>query len=303
MEQSEIINIETQPKKNHKKLKQFIIIIVGIIVIMCIVLLYARYIATTGINVNEYKITDTKIPKNMHGLKIVHISDIHYGRITFEKELKKVVEQINLTKPDLVILAGDLIDKDTKLTKELTNQLITQLKNINATVGKYAIKGNHDYIFSEWDTIIKESEFIDLNDTYDTIYKNGNDFILLSGMSTNLHGSKTIEEKLSTTNEFIESLKETESPYKILVVHEPDFIQNIDTKNWNLILAGHSHNGQVRFPLIGPLFLPTGAKVYNKPYYKLSHTDLYISNGIGVSTVNFRLWNRPSFNLYRLTNY
>ena len=58
---------------------------------MCIVLLYARYIATTGINVNEYKITDTKIPKNMHGLKIVHISDIHYGRITFEKELKKVV--------------------------------------------------------------------------------------------------------------------------------------------------------------------------------------------------------------------
>lgn len=302
-EQIQIKKNET--KKNHNKLKTLLFILSIIILVATIFLLYSRYVATSRIKVKEYKITNSKIPDSMHGLKIVHISDIHYGRITFEKELQTLVNKINLTKPDIVILSGDLIDQDTELTGEMSDQISEILKGINVSIGKYAIKGNHDYKFKQWDFILENSGFINLDDTYDIVYKSSNDSILLSGVSTNLYGKETIEEKLTSTKQYLESITDENviPKYKILVLHEPDFIKEIDTSMFDLILAGHSHNGQVTLPIIGATILPEGAKTYYKSYYKINDTDLYISGGIGVSTVNFRLFNRPSFNLYRLTNY
>lgn len=298
-----VLEEPTQKKNNTRKI--IILVGIGITVIISGLLLYSRYIATTGLIVKEYKITNSNIPARMHGLKIVHISDIHYGRITYEKQLKNLVKKINLTKPDLVILSGDLIDKDTKVTGEMADQISSILKEIDASVGKYAIKGNHDYHLSQWDFILENSGFIDLDDTYDTIYKKSNDYILLTGMSTNLYGSQTIDEKLASTNQFLESLTEEsiKPSYKILVLHEPDYMDQIDINEFDLILAGHSHNGQVNLPFIGPIWLPKGAKTYYKPHYKINQTEIFISSGIGVSKVNFRLFNRPSFNLYRLTTY
>ena len=99
-----------------------------------------------------------------------------------------------------------------------------------------------------------------------------------------------------------EDHSEARDLYKILLIHEPDYINNIDYSNFNLILAGHSHNGQVKLPFVGGIILPNGAKKYYKEYYKLNNTDLYISSGIGTSQISFRLFNRPSINFYRLTN-
>lgn len=291
-------------EKNHHPLKKVIFILFSIVLIVTSILLYSRYIGTSGLYIKEYKITNSNLPDSMHGLKIVHISDIHYGRITFEKELEELVKKVNLTKPDLIILSGDLIDQDTDLTGEMADQISSILKEMKATIGKYAIKGNHDYKFEQWDFILENSGFIDLDDTYDTIYKGSNDYILLSGISTNLHGKQKIEEKIASTEQYLEAITDEalKPKYKILVIHEPDYIDDINTDNFDLILAGHSHNGQVTLPVIGAVILPPGSKKYYKPHYKMGNTDLYISSGIGVSTVNFRLFNHPSFNLYRLTN-
>ncbi len=84
-------------------------------------------------------------------------------------------------------------------------------------------------------------------------------------------------------------------------MHEPDFINEIDYNTFNLILAGHSHNGQIRLPFIGAIILPPGAKKYYKEYYKLNNTDLFISSGLGTSNLDIRLFNKPSFNFYRIT--
>ena len=89
--------------------------------------------------------------------------------------------------------------------------------------------------------------------------------------------------------------------YKIILAHEPDITKDITTNyQVNLILAGHSHGGQIRLPLIGALYTPPYSKEYYEGHYKINDTNLYISSGIGVSTVNYRLWNRPSINFYRL---
>lgn len=286
-----------EEKKKHPIIK-FIIIF---ILIIAAILLYSRFIATKGLATKEYKITSSSIQDNFHGFKIVHISDVHYGRTTDKKDLNNMVKEVNLLKPDIVVLTGDLIDKDTKLDDILKGEISEALNSINANVGKYAISGNHDNNFSEWESIINDVGFKNLNDTYELIYNDGYTPILLAGLSSNLNNQIDITERYNKILEYSnnENIKEL---YKILLIHEPDYIGNIDHSNFNLILAGHSHNGQVRLPFIGGIILPNGAKKYYKEHYKINNTDLYISSGIGTSGISFRLFNKPSINFYRLTN-
>lgn len=286
-----------EEKKKHPIIK-FIIIF---ILIIAAILLYSRFIATKGLATKEYKITSSSIQDNFHGFKIVHISDVHYGRTTDKKDLNNMVKEVNLLKPDIVVLTGDLIDKDTNLDDALKSEISEALSSINANVGKYAISGNHDSNFSEWESIINDSGFKNLNDTYELIYNDGYTPILLAGLSSNLNNQVNITERYNKILEYSnnENIKEL---YKILLIHEPDYINSIDYSNFNLILAGHSHNGQVRLPFIGGIILPNGAKKYYKEHYKINNTDLYISSGIGTSGISFRLFNKPSINFYRLTN-
>ena len=285
-------------KKSHFKLILFSIFF---IIFICAILLYSRYIGTSGIFIKEYRIENKIISNDFYGLKIVHLTDIHYGKTTFDDELKKIQTQINLTKPDIVVLTGDLIDKDTIIKDKDINILSEFLKGIDVSIGKYAIKGNHDYEFKNWDIIIENGGFKNLNDTYDLIYTNTTDNILIAGVSTNVYGKLKISDKLKSTYEYLDKA-ELKPNYTILLLHEPDFIDDIDYTKFNLVLAGHSHNGQVRLPFIGAIIKPNYAKKYYDEYYKIKTTDLYISSGIGTSEVKFRLFNRPSFNLYRLTN-
>lgn len=286
-----------EEKKKHPIIK-FIIIF---ILIIAAILLYSRFIATKGLATKEYKITSSSIQDNFHGFKIVHISDVHYGRTTDKKDLNNMVKEVNLLKPDIVVLTGDLIDKDTNLDDILKGEISEALNSINANVGKYAISGNHDNNFSEWESIINDGGFKNLNDTYELIYNDGYTPILLAGLSSNLNNQIDITERYNKILEYSnnENIKEL---YKILLIHEPDYINSIDYSNFNLILAGHSHNGQVRLPFIGGIILPNGAKKYYKEHYKINNTDLYISSGIGTSGISFRLFNKPSINFYRLTN-
>ena len=282
-------------------LKRFIIFLICFILVITGVLLYSRYIGTTGLNIKEYRLTYKSLTDDFYGLKIIHLTDIHYGRTVYKKELENIKKEVNLMKPDIIVFTGDLIDKDTKLTKTDLKILNSFLNGMEANIGKYAITGNHDYGFKNYDIILENGGFTNLNNKYELIYTNTTNNILLAGVSTNIYGKKTIKEKLNDTFEYLKNT-DNKPVLSILIMHEPDFIDDINYSKFNLVLAGHSHNGQIRLPFIGALVKPNYAKKYYDEYYKIKNTDLYISSGIGVSEVNFRLFNRPSFNLYRLTN-
>lgn len=294
--------------ENRSHLKK-ILMGIGIFVALVIgIIIYARYIGTSGLYVKEYKVTNSSIPDSFYGTKIIQISDIHYGRTIKKKELESLVKKVNRLKPDIIVLTGDLIDKDTMLTDRMANVISNILKDLEARIGKYAITGNHDYKFDKWATIIADSGFTNLNDRYDIIYDNSTQPIFLGGLSTNTYQKeKTLEEKIKVMNDYFntqtEENKNTFPQYKILIIHEPDYVEQVNPENYDLILAGHSHDGQIRLPGVGAIILPSGAKKYYKNYYNLNGTDFYISSGIGTSRYNFRLFNRPSINLYRLVDH
>jgi len=268
-----------------------------IFIIIFLTIVYARYIGTMGLDTKEYTIYDSDIPEGFDGIKIVHFSDLHYNRAITLSKVEKIVEEINLINPDIVVFTGDLVDKDAMLTDSDYNKLTSVLRKINAKFGKYAVLGNHDYD-KDMDDIISiydNSDFKYLDNEYDLIYNKLNEEIFIGGINTVSYNMDDVPKTLEYINEH------NEIEYKIVLVHEPDISDNI-VKDYsvNLILAGHSHNGQIRIPIIGAIYTPPHSKKYYDNYYNIDGTSLYISSGIGVSTVNYRLWNKPSINFYRI---
>lgn len=279
-------------------MKKVIIILVIIILTISLCLLYSRFISTKGLKVKEYKVVNSKITDSYHGLKIIHLTDIHYGSTINEKELNNIVDKVNEIKPDIVVITGDLIDERLSYDKDT---IINCLSKIEAKLGKFAVSGNHDIPLDDYNYIIKESGFTSLDNKYELIYSKSNEPIIISGIGYN---DEDIGIKTEQFDKYISELKtdDIKPIYSILLVHEPDTVDNLDLNKYDLILAGHSHAGQVRLPIIGKLYTPEGAKKYYDEYYKINNTDLYISSGLGTSLYRFRLFNKPSFNFYRITN-
>lgn len=270
-----------------KVLKVFIIIITLIVLL----LLYSRFIGTTGLTTKEYTIKDNNISDDFDGIKIVHFSDLHYKRIITKDRIDKLINEIDLINPDIVIFTGDLIDQDSDITEDDISYLKETLSKINAKYGKYSVIGNHDYSIDieVLRSIYKESNFNLLENSYDIIYGKNNNKLYIGGISTGAF-SDTVLTKMNYNEEC----------YKIIILHEPDYTDEIISLNPNLILGGHSHNGQVNIPHLKKYFVPTGSKKYYNEHYLVNNTNLYISSGIGVSRYNFRLFNHPSINFYRL---
>ena len=268
-------------------------IVLTIICLFVLFVLYSIFIGTKGLFVKEYTIS-SNIPDSFDGLKIVHIADIHYDRTFKEKDLKKLVDRVNLINPDIIVLTGDLLDK--KIEPSDSKEILTKyLKQMNAKLGKFAVSGNHDLKYDYFDDILRDSDFISLDNTYELIYYKDYDPIIITGLSS-CFDDIDIDDKLSEYKKYIE---ENDIKYKILLVHEPDIVDNL-SESFDLILAGHSHNGQVRLPLIGATILPDVAKRYYEGHYTIGNTELFISGGLGTSGLPLRFMNHPSFNFYRI---
>lgn len=283
-------------------MKKKIIIGCGIFIsIIILFLMYCRYVGTKGLIIKEYLVKDANLPSSFYGIKIVHLSDIHYGQITNKQELDKVVKKINNIKPDIIVLTGDLLDKDINYNNQDIENIINSLNSMNASIAKFIISGNHDLVkLDNYTKILEKINFTNLDDNYQIIYNKSSEPILISGIST-MDNKKNIDEKVSEVNKILTN-KDNNIKYNILLIHEPDVIKMFNYSSFNLILAGHSHGGQIRLPLFGPIIRSKNAKKYYEEYYNLNNSKLFISSGIGTSHLKFRFLNKPSINLYRLVN-
>ncbi len=255
-----------------KLIKGFVIFI-----LLLISIVFFGYYQARTLKVKEYNIIDKTIPDSFNGLKIIHFGDVLFGSSVDSKYLNKVVKEINNYKPDVVIFTGDLLSKDNKLTKDNKKEIIKTLKKIKPSLYKYAIYGDNDN--KEFESIFKEAGFIILKDNYEELYYKGVTPIIISNTD--------IETEL----------------FNIRLVHRPDDIDKINKDNINVILSGHSLNGQIRIPFYGALIRRSGAKKYTDSEYIYDNYKIYITNGLGTYSPNIRLFNTPSINLYRLTNY
>lgn len=276
-------------KKSKKKKNIFRRLLFFLILIIILTVLYARYVGIKNIFVKSYFIEDKDLPSSFNNLKIIHFSDIHYGSTTEMSDIKELVNKINDKKPDIVIFTGDLFDKNYLIKDEDKKNMISELNKISSIYGCYYINGEDDLKNKDFDQVMQDSNFISLNDTNIDITSKKNESIILSGISYNNNNSNFLE----PINNY---------GYKIFVLHKPDEFDEFSAYNFNLALAGHSHNNQINIPYIKSIYSMKGAKKYYEPFYKINKTNFYISSGIGTSDYKFRLFNKPSFNVYTIKN-
>lgn len=276
--------------KNKKEKKHHLFI--WFLLFIGILLIYSRYVATSGLVIKEYSIVSNKLPTSFNGLKIVHFSDLHYGTTVMEDELKNVVDNINMLNPDIIVFTGDLVDNNYNASDKEIELIASELERLSSSIGLYATEGNHDEN-SKYDEIIEKTNIKILNNTNDIIYyNNGIVPIRIVGLSDSLTSTQDLDSAF---------YYEDDNLYTIVLTHEPDDYDKI-TKNIDLFLAGHSHNGQIRLPFIGAIYTPVGAKKYYDNKYEIDDTTIFISSGIGTSKIKFRFLNKPSINFYRLYN-
>lgn len=256
---------------------------------------YAREIEPRMLQITKLDILSSSIPPKFNNFKIVQLTDTHVGFHYSLSQLKELVTKINKLKPDLIVFTGDLIDEPQtfKSGQELSNIL----NDLKAREGKFWIYGNHDHGGYGTDmvrNIMDHSGFKLLKNSH-TIITQGNEEIVLAGIDDVILGNPNLAATLQNANEDL---------FTILLAHEPDYADITVNYPVNIQLSGHSHGGQVRFPLIGHLYTPVFAEKYVQGKYTFDNDNLllYVNRGIGTTRLPFRFLCKPEVLSMTLNN-
>ena len=211
-------------------------------------------------------------------IRIVGISDLHIGYTITSKEVSKWVSIINDEKPDIVIIAGDIIDNHTRpILKDSLNKVFNR---INAPMGIYACTGNHDLMYAIKDStdIYKKSGISLLRDSYINL----NDITIIG--RDDYSNSKRDELKNIIKNIDM-------SKFTILLDHQPTKLNDAVINGIDFQLSGHTHRGQI-FPIS---LLTDFLFDVSYGYHKIENTHFYVSSGLGIWGGKFRIGTKSEY--------
>lgn len=229
--------------------------------------------------VKKYTFAHKDVPPAFDGLRIAFISDLHYKSLFGEGRLKKLVKNLDGLKPDLLLMGGDYHEGC-----EYVPELFARLSAVKAPMGTYAIMGNHEYAAC-YDEVAEQMERHGirlLEHRLDTL-RRGEERIILAGVRNPFD---------LTRNGHSPTLELSEEDFVIMLVHTPDYVEDVPVKHTDLALAGHTHGGQVT--LFG-LYAPVSNSRYGQRFrtglrYTSEGIPVIITNGLGTSRKNIRMF-------------
>lgn len=222
------------------------------------------------------KVSRLALPGSGPTCRFVHISDLHHrGDIGFTEN---ILAAIHKEQPEFVCFSGDLIDTPGRLAEAL--EFIRAMG-----VPVFGVPGNHDH-FSSRSFKSHQRAFAATGGAW---LMNGS--ILSPDRSTEIVGLDGFPSA---------SLPPLRTLRRIVITHYPIVADMLSGEQATLVLAGHSHGGQVRLPFIGPLFLPGGVGPYDLGLFTTRSGPLYVSAGLGTSMVPVRFDCRPEITLFEI---
>ena len=273
-----------------------------VMIVICFVLLIWTFWGNTALTVNNVKISSSRIPAAFSGFRIAQVSDLHNAE--FGKDNKKLLELLSESKPDIIVITGDLVDaKHTDIGVAL--DFAKEAVNIAPV---YYVTGNHEASLSQYNelktgletigVVVLEDETIQL--------KRDKEVITLIGLSDpnfTLKGDMFGEAPAMVSTK-LNSLADDESSYTILLSHRPELFESYAHCNIDLVLSGHAHGGQFRLPFIGGLIAPDQGifPKYDAGLFTNGSTNMIVSRGLGNSIIPIRFNNRPEVIVIKLLN-
>jgi len=228
------------------------------------------------------------LPPEREGFRIVQLSDTHVGVLVSEPVMKRTIDAVNSLDADLVVITGDLVDEDAAHLNGIS-KLLNTIKSRN---GVYAVTGNHEFYSGVEEAIAWANKG---NVTY---IRNGKRTIagFLDIYGVDDPTAAQFGEPRVLPEEFI-GLEARTRP-SILLYHQPRGMEKAAEKGIDIILSGHTHNGQIwPVSLISRMIYP-----HENGLYKIGETALYVSRGIGTWGPPMRLGSPPEVVLVKLKN-
>lgn len=271
---------------------------------------WAFYLEPSSLVVNRYPLALQKWSNPSHQLKIAAIADLHAGsNFIDEAKIRKVVELTNEQEPDVIVLLGDYLSPyifERASVKMPPEEVFRNLAGLKAKYGVFAVIGNHDNDFGRKRVRagIEAAGYTVLEDELRTIEKDGKRTTFLGTKDALTAGNAW--RKIS---DGLKSLLKNSGEIGDLIVltHNPDAFAYLTgdlsiSDNFSLLVAGHTHGGQCRFPVIGAPIVPSeyGQK-YAAGHVHDHGIDIFVSTGIGTSMLPVRFGVTPEITVLELS--
>jgi predicted MPP superfamily phosphohydrolase len=279
-----------------KWLKRIGLTLLAIVISIGLLAGYAYFIEPRQFVVVEETLAVPNWDPELNGFRVVAISDIHTGSNYAPIErLRLVVQKANEQNADMIVLLGDYVSESSRGRRRNppegtdgtdlkipANEIADALQGFSARYGVYAIIGNHDWYHNE-QKIHRELERVGIN-----VLDNEVAAIQVGERTVRMWGIEDLWKNRRVPAEPFQTLAEKRNV--IAFTHNPDSLLTAPA-GFSIMLAGHSHGGQINFPIFGP-FAP-----FNDPRFMDGHAEVdgkhvYVTSGVGTSVIPFR-WRVP----------
>lgn len=256
------------------------------------------YAAGSRIETTRLRVAVPGLPRELDGLRLVHVSDLHVGNGLEGERLSDLVRRVNALAPDLIAVTGDLFDGHGAAVPDGARRLGA----LRAPLGTYAVLGNHD-LFTGYELVASQ------------LAAHAPQLVLLRGEARRLPTRGPLHvagvddpgrdwtrhaPSEGTLRALAASVPEGEC--KILLVHRPDAFPRASRAGFALVLSGHYHGGQIALPTAGGRWSPARLlSPFHRGLYRGEGSVLYVTRGVGTAGPRIRLGSRPEIALLELT--
>ena len=266
------------------------ILSISIVTTTSVSTLAGLYAARKGATIMKTTVPIKGLDKDLSGMTIAQVSDLHIGPTIKKGYVEEVVEQVNRLNPDIIAITGDLVDGSV----EYLSKHVEPIKDLHANIGKYFVTGNHEYYsgVDQWLDKTDQYGLTNLIDSHEIITK-GSGSITLGGVTDYRSSSIKPEHKSDPEKAFYGAPENTP---KILLAHQPWSIFDAHKIGADLQLSGHTHGGQF-WPFVYAVRM---ANPYTSGLHDHDGTWIYVNRGTGYWGPPMRLGVESEITLVKL---
>ena len=239
------------------------------------------------LSIERQEIFLRRLPQRLDGLRIVHLSDLHYGPLVNPKHLERAVKAANDLRPDVIALTGDYISQDRMYAAPCA-EVVGKLR---ARHGVYAVLGNHDHWTDA--TLIADlfrAEGIRVLINEGTRMDLRAETFWLAGVDDTMVGLEDLSLALAGS---------TDDEFKLLLAHNPIILRRAARASVDLVLSGHTHGGQVTWR--------SEKSRSGRPRRRMlrglgrrGNTQIYVTRGLGTVVLPIRYGCPPEVSVLEL---
>ncbi len=253
---------------------------------------YGAFVQRTDFRVREVDIPLPGLPRDLEGLRILQLSDIHLGAFLSESEFARVIDAARELRPHLTVITGDLISGHS----DPLDACIRQLARLKADAGVFACMGNHERYARVEDYTARASARAGIRFLRGESQglRFGDSLLNLAGVDFESYGQR---------HSYLRGAERLVVPgaTNVLLQHNPDVFPVAARQGYNLLLAGHTHGGQVTVEILDQALNP--ARFFTRYVYGLyraGNSAAYVTRGIGTIGIPARIGAPPEISLLRL---